>query len=157
MEISLISNKGEGYKTSWNTIITVLFLCAVAWFIIFAGLFELSPNYTIETIPLLQDDTIYPKAVLNPEDIIFRINKTITANYNLSLVLIDKYNSIIDTPVLLSGAACYNYVIGLNDTTAGNWMCLNSSITLMNNGINTKVKLGFRLVYRGAAFGVSTI
>lgn len=47
IEISLISNKGEGYKTSWNTIITVVFLCAVVWFIVFAGLFKLEPNYKL--------------------------------------------------------------------------------------------------------------
>jgi hypothetical protein len=55
VEISLISNKGKGYKTSWNTIITVVFVCLVVWFILFAGLFELSPNYDIETIALLED------------------------------------------------------------------------------------------------------
>ena len=85
------------------------------------------------------------------------MNKTITSTYNISLVLIDKYDNIIDTPVLLSGAACNSYVIGLNDSTAGGWLCLNSPITLLNNGINTKAKLGFRILFKSIALGAYTI
>jgi hypothetical protein len=90
VEISLISNKGEGYKTSWNTIITVVFLAGVVWFILFAGLFELSPTYKVETISLLRDESVYPKATLNPEDIIFFIKKLPTSNFNLDAVLLDE-------------------------------------------------------------------
>lgn len=60
VEISLIANKGEGYKTSWSTIVTVAFLCGVVWFILFAGLFELTPNYSVDTVPLLSNETLYP-------------------------------------------------------------------------------------------------
>jgi uracil phosphoribosyltransferase len=101
VEISLISNKGEGYKTSWNTIITVVFLAGVVWFILFAGLFELSPTYKVETISLLRDESVYPKATLNPEDIIFFIKKLPTSNFNLDAVLLDENDEIIENITLL--------------------------------------------------------
>ncbi len=68
----------------------MVFLAFVLWFILFAGLFKLSPSFKVETIAMLSDDRAYPKVTLNQEDIIFRANKTIGSNYELDVVLVDE-------------------------------------------------------------------
>ncbi len=39
--ISLITNKGEGYRNKWNTIFSVCVFAAVFGFLMFAGTFQL--------------------------------------------------------------------------------------------------------------------
>lgn len=110
-------------------------MCGVVWFVLFAGLFELTPNYSVDTVPLLSDESLYPQITLNPADIIFRANRTVTSNFNLSVVLLDKYENIVETLILLSGSLCNDYVLGMNESITGGWLCLNKSITLANDGM----------------------
>jgi hypothetical protein len=71
--------------------------------------------------------------------------------------MVDKYDNIIESLVLLNGTACNSYVLGMNETIGGGWLCLNESITIQNNGLDNKTKLGLRLVFRGFGFSSSNI
>jgi len=57
----------------------------------------------------------------------------------------------------LNGTACDSYVRGLNETVGANWLCLNKSITIFNDGRGNKTKLGLRILYRTISFVTSYI
>lgn len=69
---------------------------AVLWFIIFAGLFEMESNYTISSILVDQNATLIPNITINPEDILFRANKTLPSyNYVLTAVILNSNDQIV--------------------------------------------------------------
>lgn len=68
----------------------------VFWFILFAGLFEMSPTYTFSSVLVDENDSIIPSITINPEDILFRAIRTSPAyNYVLSAVILDGHDQII--------------------------------------------------------------
>lgn len=74
-----MSNKGQGYGTKWNVIITTLFFILVFSFLILAGVFVLETN--IETVTVLEGKEILNSVQILPEDIIFRAIKSATDKF----------------------------------------------------------------------------
>ncbi len=74
-----MSNKGQGYGTKWNVIITTLCFILVFSFLIIAGVFVLETN--IERVTVLEGKEILNSVQILPEDIIFRAIKSATDKF----------------------------------------------------------------------------